>query len=294
MERQKSFTDESRGKLYIVGTPIGNLGDCSQRMREVLASVDGIACEDTRHTRKLLSHLNISVPLISYHQHNRRQRGEELIRRLIQGETFALVSDAGMPGLSDPGEELIRDAIEADIPVVSIPGPNAAVSAVVASGLPPQPFLFVGFLPRQRKERVQELERWKTVPATLIFYEAPHRVAAMLKDVAAVFGNRPAAMVRELTKRHEEWLRGDVNSLLSALVEGGVKGEITLVVAGADRDVHQEEEAPWWESLSLVQHVDHYIAQGMSKKEAIQQTAQERSLPKREVYNAYHRAVDSE
>lgn len=292
MERQKSFTDDGKGKLYIVGTPIGNLGDCSQRMREVLATVDGIACEDTRHTRKLLHHLEISVPLISYHQHNRRQRGQELLQKLSAGEHVALVSDAGMPGLSDPGEELIRAAIDAGIPVVTIPGPNAAVSAVVASGLPPQPFLFVGFLPRQRKERVRELERWKTVPATLLFYEAPHRIQAMLKDVLAVLGNRPAALARELTKRHEEWLRGEVDSLVTALEEANVKGELTLVVAGADRHVQQAEETPWWESLSLIQQVDHHIAQGLPKKEAIQQTARERSLPKREVYNAYHRAED--
>ncbi|MDR6227131.1 16S rRNA (cytidine(1402)-2'-O)-methyltransferase [Desmospora profundinema] len=292
MDRQKSFEENGGGKLYVVGTPIGNLGDGSRRMRDVLAAVDGIACEDTRHTRKLLTHLGLSSSLISYHEHNRHKRGEELIRRMLEGETFALVSDAGMPALSDPGEELVRDAIEAGIPVVSIPGPNAALAAVVASGLPPQPFLFIGFLPRNNKERVRELERWKRVPATLLFYESPHRVTAMLKDVSHVLGNRPAAMVRELTKRHEEWLRGDVNSLLSALEETGVRGELTLVVSGADPDAEQEDAEPsWWAPLSIIQHVDYHIDQGLSKKEAIQRTARERSVPKRDVYNTYHRAT---
>jgi 16S rRNA (cytidine1402-2'-O)-methyltransferase len=295
MIRRKSFERDGGGRLYIVGTPIGNLGDGSRRMGEVLASVNCIACEDTRHTRKLLSHLGISAPLISYHEHNRLTRGKELVRRMKEGESIALVSDAGMPGLSDPGEELVREAIAVDIPVISIPGPNAAVSAVVASGLPPQPHLFIGFLPRNRSERIRELERWKAVQATLLFYEAPHRVVAMLKDVRDVLGNRPAAMVRELTKKHEEWLRGDVESLRVALQESGARGELTLVVAGASPDVPDADTKPsWWTGRTIHEHVDHYIAQGLSKKEAIQQTAQERSVPKREVYNAYHQTDTDE
>ncbi|PTX55217.1 16S rRNA (cytidine1402-2'-O)-methyltransferase [Melghirimyces profundicolus] len=290
MRRQKSFENEG-GVLYVVGTPIGNLSDLSDRAREVLAGVNVVACEDTRHTRKLLSHLGLSVPTISYHEHNRFSRLSGLMERLLRGERIAMVSDAGMPGISDPGEELIREAVEQDIPVIPVPGPSAALSAVVASGLSPQPFLFIGFLPRNSRDRTAELTRWKETPATLIFYEAPHRILAMLKDVARVLGDRRAAVARELTKKHEEWLRGTVTECIHRLEEEKPRGEFTVVVEKALLEQTGKEDRPasWWRALTIQEHVDWHIRRGKSKKEAVKAVAGERSVPKREVYNEYHR-----
>ncbi|OYD06385.1 16S rRNA (cytidine(1402)-2'-O)-methyltransferase [Paludifilum halophilum] len=290
MKRQKSF-EGSNGALYVVGTPIGNLEDLSIRARNTLAEVDRIACEDTRRTRKLLSHLEISVPLVSYHEHNRFSRMEELSERMEQGERIALVSDAGMPALSDPGEELVREAVNRGIPVIPVPGPNAALSAVVASGIPPQPFLFIGFLPRQTKERIRELDRWKEVPATLLFYEAPHRILPMLRDLREVLGDRSTAIAREVTKKHEEWIRGTLSQCRDWFREHSPRGEMTVVVSGAKDSSPQNREShetDWWHPLSVTEHVDWHIHRGKAKKEAIRTVAKERSLPKREVYNHYH------
>lgn len=287
MQIQKSF-QQTGGILYIVGTPIGNLQDMSPRAEEILRQVDAIAAEDTRHTLKLLAHFQFSTPLISYHEHNEQTRGNQLVERLLNGESIALVSDAGMPAISDPGEELVRLAVEAGIPVVPIPGPNAALSALVASGLPAQPFLFIGFLDRVAKERKKELKRWAKTPATLLFYESPHRLTAMLQDVAEVIGDRQVAICRELTKKHEEWLRGTVSECVAWIKEEGTRGEYTVVVAGANEAEAEEEVKQEWSDLSIIEHVDHYIAQGIPKKEAIQQVAKERVLPKRDVYNQYH------
>ncbi|MFD1427981.1 16S rRNA (cytidine(1402)-2'-O)-methyltransferase [Kroppenstedtia sanguinis] len=295
MKGQKSFESEG-GVLYVVGTPIGNLGDLSERAKQILTEVDLIACEDTRHTRKLLSHLGISKAMTSYHEHNRLARLSSLLSRLQEGENIALVSDAGMPGISDPGEELIREVVQAGMPVIPVPGPNAALSALVASGIKPQPFLFIGFLPRNAKERRAELNKWKETPATLIFYEAPHRIQPMLKDVLEVLGDRQAALARELTKRHEEWMRAPLSVCLRLLEERKPRGEWTVVVEGAPAGGNQVEEEPnvtWWRALTVREHVDWHIHRGKSKKEGIQATAAERSLPKREVYNEYHREMDS-
>ncbi|MFC4075564.1 16S rRNA (cytidine(1402)-2'-O)-methyltransferase [Salinithrix halophila] len=292
MRRQKSF-DETGGLLYIVGTPIGNLEDVSARVHQTLEQADLIACEDTRHTRKLLSHLGLAKPMISYHEHNRFSRMEELTDRMEAGERVALVSDAGMPGLSDPGEELVREAVERGVPVIPVPGPNAALTAVVASGLPAQPFLFVGFLPRHSKERKAELERWRHIPASLLFYEAPHRIRQMLADVQEVLGDREAAIARELTKKHEEWLRGRVSECLTWFEEEQPRGEMTVVIKGASPETKEsqgeEESSEWWRALTIMEHVDWHIHRGSTKKEAIQATARERDLPKREVYNTYHK-----
>lgn len=284
----KSFAEENNGTLYVVGTPIGNLQDMSPRALEILSEVDLIAAEDTRHTRKLLQVFQFHAELVSYHEHNKRERGAQLINQLLEGKKIALVSDAGMPGISDPGEELVRDAVSHQIPVVPIPGPNAALTALVASGLPTQPFLFIGFLPRTAKERKTELERWAKTPATLLFYESPHRITDMLADLRQVMGNRHAAICRELTKKHEEWLRGDLDQCLAYMKENGARGEYTIVVSGACKEADQSKEEAWWESLEIQDHVNIYIKKGMSKKEAIAQTAKDRSLPKREVYNTYH------
>lgn len=294
MQVQKSF-DHAGGTLYIVGTPIGNLDDWSPRAKAAFEAADVIAAEDTRHTQKLLNRFGIRKPLISYHEHNRHTRGKELIDRLKQGETIALVSDAGMPGISDPGEELIRSVIACDIPVIPVPGPNAAVTALVASGLPPQPFLFLGFLPRNAREREAVCRQWSKVEATLVCYEAPHRLKAMLQTVREVMGDRRVALARELTKRHEEWLRGTVSECLQWLEDHPPRGEYTVVIAGSEggeSSLNDREDNAWWQSLTVTEHVEHYLAQGESKKTAILRTAQDRDLAKREVYNQYHRERD--
>ncbi|TCS94322.1 16S rRNA (cytidine(1402)-2'-O)-methyltransferase [Hazenella coriacea] len=290
MKIQKSF-EAKGGVLYIVGTPIGNLQDMTPRALEILTDVDVIAAEDTRHTRKLLTHFQISTPLISYHEHNEQSRGKQLIERIKQGESIALVSDAGMPAISDPGEEIVRLATQEEIPIVPIPGPNAALSALVASGIVAQPFLFLGFLPRSSKERKAELRRWQYTPATMIVYEAPHRLQKMLEDVQGVLGNRKVALAREITKKHEEWFRGTIDEAIEHVIEKGTRGEYTIVIeGGSDQDQTSLVEQAWWQSLDLVEHVDTYIEKGLDKKEAILQAAKDRSLPKREVYNHYHQA----
>lgn len=231
------------------------------------------------------------MSVISYHEHNRFSRLPSLIERLQKGEHIALVSDAGMPGISDPGEELIKEAIHMEIPVIPVPGPNAALSAVVVSGFPVQPFLFLGFLPRNQKKRIKALKQWEKTPATLVCYEAPHRIRAMLKDVLHVMGDRRISIAREMTKKHEEWLRGTVSECIQQIEKDALKGELTVVVEGAS--LHEKEESEsvesWWESLTLSEHVNWHINRGKTKKEAIRITAEERDLPKREVYNDYHR-----
>ncbi|MBD1372482.1 16S rRNA (cytidine(1402)-2'-O)-methyltransferase [Hazenella sp. IB182357] len=284
---------QNEGVLYVVGTPIGNLGDMSTRAIEILMEVDYIAAEDTRHTQKLLNHFSINTPMTSYHEHNEQTKGQQLLQKLQMGQSIALVSDAGLPGISDPGEVLVRLATEHAITVLTIPGPNAAVTALVSSGLPTQPFLFVGFLPRHKKDRKIELQNWKLSPATLIFYEAPHRIVAMLSDLCEVVGNRRVAISRELTKVHETWVRGRLDDCLHTIKENGVRGEYTIVVEGASKEeiaANSGERSTWWESLSLIQHVDTYIAQGNDKKSAIQAAAKDRAIPKREVYNHYHQS----
>ncbi|MBE3553665.1 MAG: 16S rRNA (cytidine(1402)-2'-O)-methyltransferase [Thermicanus sp.] len=287
MKRGKSFASEQGGVLYLVGTPIGNLQDMTERAIRTLKEVDLIAAEDTRVTRKLLSHFDIHTPLISYHQHSNKGRKEALLQQLKEGKQIALVSDAGLPGISDPGQELVEAAVREEIQVTPIPGANAAISALIASGLPTQPFLFIGFLPRNRKERMEELERWKEVKATLLFYESPHRVKSTLKDMTEILGERKAVLARELTKRHEEWIRGSLTQISSWLDGEEIKGEITLVVEGA-----AEEESPeninWWDGVSIEDHVEIWVQRGMDRKQAILTVAKERKISKREVYQAIH------
>lgn len=288
MKRVRSFAEEMKGALYLVATPIGNLMDMTERARRILTEVDLIAAEDTRVTRKLLSHFDIHTPLISYHRHSEESRLEELLQWLGEGKRIALVSDAGLPGLSDPGEELIRATIEKGIPVIPIPGANAALSALIGSGLPMKPHVFLGFLPRDRKGRREELKRWQRVEATLLFYESPHRVPDTLKDMLEILGDRRAVLARELTKVHEEWIRGTLSELASSLEGEEMKGEFTLVVEGAVGDEAREEK-PWWEGIPVTKHVELWMERGLNTNEAIRKTAEERKLPKREVYNAYHR-----
>lgn len=291
MKIQKSFdVSNETGTLYIVGTPIGNLQDFSPRAQEILSSVDLIAAEDTRHTKKLLSAFQFSTLLTSYHEHNEQSKSQYLIQQLLEGKSVALVTDAGMPGISDPGEVIIRMAVDEGITVVPIPGPNAALTALVASGITPQPFLFLGFFPRDKKERIKELEKWSKIPTTLISYEAPHRITDLLRDALQTWGDRQVAIARELTKKHEEWLRGSISECLTYITENGTRGEYVCIFAGADESlIKQEEDAhAWWFKLKVVEHVDHYRDQGLSTKDAILQTSKDRNVGKREIYNLYH------
>ena len=203
---------EGKGTLYLCATPIGNLEDLTPRAMRMLKEADIIAAEDTRHTRQLMTHFDLHGHLISYHEHNKEKQGPLLIKRLLEGENIALVSDAGFPGIADPGELLVRQAIEENITVVPVPGANAALSGLVASGLPSATFFFGGFLPKSKKNRRLQLEEWQNIPGTIIFYEAPHRIKAVLQDIAEAWGDRPVVLAREITKMHEEFFRGTISS----------------------------------------------------------------------------------
>ena len=266
------------GTLYIVATPIGNLEDITLRARRVLRECDWIACEDTRQTRKLLEHLNISKPLVSYYEHNEAARAAELVAKLQAGGKVALVSDAGTPLISDPGYRVVTAAIDAGIAVVPIPGVTAAMSALSASGLATDSFRFCGFLPAKSSQRRKMLEQLKPETCTLIFYETPHRILDALTDVEAVMGSRPAVVARELTKIHEEFLRGTAAEIRPTLAaRPSVKGEITLLIGKA-------ESAATADDTPLEDAVRAAEKQGLSRMDAIKRVAKERGLSKREVY----------
>ena len=267
------------GTLYLVATPIGNLEDMTFRAVRVLREADVVACEDTRRTRGLLSHFGISgKKLLSCHEHNEAERAREIAERVAAGEAVALVSDAGTPAISDPGYRVVRAAIEAGLRVEPIPGASAAVAAVAAAGLPTDAYRFCGFLPAKRGQRKKALEALAEEKATLVFYEAPHRISAALADTLEVLGPRRVAVARELTKIHEEILRGTAETVRNEIESrGGVKGEIVLVVAGAE----QSEPQP---GVSLEQRVAELAAEGMARMDAIKLAARERGLSKRDAY----------
>lgn len=275
---------ENKGKLYICPTPIGNLEDITLRVLRILKAVDLIAAEDTRHSIKLLNHYGIQKPLTSYHEHNKDVKGNLLIEKLKAGEEIALVSDAGMPGISDPGADLIKLCIENDIPFEVLPGATAFTTALVASGLPTAPFSFEGFLDREKKNRKRRLEMLQKDDRTIIFYEAPHRLMAALKDMHAVFGNRKAVAAKELTKLHEEFIRGTLEDLIAYFEDKPPKGEFVIVVEGASPESLRKSEEEKWEGLSIQDHLLMYIREGMDKKEAVKRVAKERKIGKREVY----------
>ncbi|MGC5326782.1 16S rRNA (cytidine(1402)-2'-O)-methyltransferase [Brevibacillus sp. SYSU BS000544] len=290
MNSQQSFSTAQEGALYLVATPIGNLDDITVRSLQTLREVDVIACEDTRQTRKLLNHFQIEKRTVSYHEHNKEASGQGLLDWLAEGKKIALVSDAGLPAISDPGAELVRDAVAQGYPVIPIPGANAALTALIASGLPTEKFVFCGFLPRDKKDRRVELERVKKYQETLIFYEAPHRISKTLEGMQEVLGDRQAVLARELTKRYEEFIRGSLSELIEWLESGEARGEFCIVVEGyLAKDGEDEVEADWWQTLSVIEHVERYIEQGEGQKDAIKKVAQDRNLPKREIYNEYHR-----
>ncbi len=272
-------TEPTPGTLYVVGTPIGNLEDMTFRAVRILQTVDLIAAEDTRHTGKLLQHFQITAPQISYHNHNRHSRIPDLLGRLSQGHAIALVTDAGMPGISDPGYELVKACIEADIPVVPIPGPSAAITALSAAGLPTDQFVFEGFLPAKGQERRGRIAAIQTESRTLIFYEAPHRLRQTLQDLADVLGkDRQMVLARELTKLHEEFRRGRIADAIAHYSQHAPQGEYTLVVAGLPPVKPQLSEA------ELKAELQQLIAQGISRSQASRQVAKATSLPRREVY----------
>ncbi|MFM1655432.1 16S rRNA (cytidine(1402)-2'-O)-methyltransferase [Brevibacillus sp. B_LB10_24] len=294
MNVQQSFTGDAGGVLYLVATPIGNLDDITVRSLSTLREADVIACEDTRQTRKLLAHFQIEKRTVSYHEHNKEASGAGLLQWLAEGKKIALVSDAGLPAISDPGADLVKAAVAAGFAVVPVPGANAALTALIASGLPTERFVFCGFLPRDKKPRLAELQRVKKYQETLLFYEAPHRILKTLEAMREVLGDRQAVLARELTKRYEEFVRGTLTELIDWLEAGEIRGEFCIVVHGcdeADETCGTEPDAAWWQEMTLAEHVDHYLGQGMTMKEAMKQTAQERGLSKRDVYNEYHRQI---
>ncbi|WP_280772227.1 16S rRNA (cytidine(1402)-2'-O)-methyltransferase [Salipaludibacillus daqingensis] len=290
MKEQRSFPKQTeQGALYLVPTPIGNLQDMTFRAVDILKQANVIAAEDTRHTKKLCHVFEIDTSLISYHEHNKREREQEIVNRVIGGELVALVSDAGMPAISDPGTDLVKRFNEEGLPVIALPGANAAVTALISSGLSTDSFTFVGFLDRHKKNRRVQLDHWRSYSSTLIFYEAPHRMKEMLKTLEDVFGNRRVALCRELTKQYETILRGTVHELQAWIDEHGVKGECVLIVEGASEEDRSAMEAtPWYEDLTIEEHVKSYLEEGQSSKEAIKQVAKDRKIPKRDVYQTYH------
>lgn len=270
------------GKLYLCPTPIGNLGDISQRTLETLRAVDLVAAEDTRNTGLLLARYEIKVPLISYHQHNEKQRSQELIERLQQGAQIALVTDAGMPAISDPGQVLVRRCHEAGVSVTALPGPCAFVTALALSGLDSRRFVFEGFLPVDKKERRQVLEDLRTARRTMIFYEAPHRVKETLKSMAEVAGDRPAAAVRELTKKFEEIKLMKLADLAAYYEENEPRGEYVLLVEGQTAEQQEETRKQQFEGLTLEQHMALYA--DLPEKEAMKAVAKDLGISKRDVY----------
>lgn len=263
-----------------MGTPIGNLEDITLRALRILKEVDLIACEDTRRTRKLLSRYNIHTPLTSYFEHNKITKAEFLIRRLKEGKNIALVSDAGMPGISDPGYFIIQKVLKEDISIIPIPGPTALISSLVISGLPTDSFIFGGFLPSKKKARCDKLKELSFEKRTIIFYEAPHRLVATLKDILETLGDREVSLTRELTKKFEETLRGSVSKAIEQFTHP--KGEFTIILKGAkEKEILKEK----WQNLSILNHLKLVMEEeNLSKKEAIKRVAQLRGIPKREVY----------
>lgn len=278
------------GTLYLCATPIGNLGDVSARCLEIFNTADLIAAEDTRRTVQLLNHFGISKPLTSYHEHNKREKGEYIIKLLKEGKNIAQVSDAGTPAISDPGEDLVRLCIENDITVTSIPGPVAGINALILSGLPTRRYAFEGFLSVNKRHRREHLESVKNDTHTLIFYEAPHKLKYTLADMYETFGDRKIALARELTKLHEEIIRTTLEKAQSLYEEKSPRGEYVIVIEGAPESAKLPKDSEW-SDMSVVEHVEMYIAEGLTPKDAVKKAAKDRGLAKRDVYSKYHSEV---
>ena len=272
-----------RGTLYLVATPIGNLADLSERAVKVLSEVDFIAAEDTRNSGKLLSALGLQKPMVSYFEHNKRERGEQIAKRLLAGESCALITDAGTPAISDPGEDMVALCAEQGIPVTSIPGPVASITALTLSGLPTGRFCFEGFLSVNKAERREHLASLKSEKRTMLFHEAPHKLRATLKDLAATFGeDRRISLCRELTKINEEVIRTTLGGAIALYAENDPRGEYVLVVEGCSKE--NAATKAFWSEMTVEAHVEHYLAQGLSRMDAIKQTAKDRGVHKNEIY----------
>jgi 16S rRNA (cytidine1402-2'-O)-methyltransferase len=272
------------GKIYLVATPIGNLSDITFRAIETLKEVDFIAAEDTRQTLKLLNHFNIKKPLLSYHEHNKKESGEKIINEVLEGKSAAVVTDAGTPGVSDPGSDLVKLCIQNGIEVYSIPGAAAFLYALIVSGIDTSKFVFEGFLPKKAGERKLRYEKLKDEDRTIIFYESPHRIKKTLDEFVEVFGDRPCAICRELTKIHEEVLRVTLKEAVEIYKEREPKGEFVIVLCGKSKEEMVKEKQESFEELTIEDHIKKYMKEGLTKKEAVKKVSEDRAIPKSEVY----------
>ena len=273
------------GKLYLCATPIGNLDDITYRVLETLKSVDLIAAEDTRNSIKLLNHFDIHVPMTSYHEFNKIDKAKYLVNQMLDGTDIALITDAGTPGISDPGEELVKQCYEAGIEVTSLPGPAACITALTLSGLPTRRFAFEAFLPMEKKERREILSELVNETRTIIIYEAPHKLVRTLKDLYETLGNRRMTLCRELTKKHETAFRTTIADLIAYYENEKPLGECVLVIEGKSRQELKEEAVASWEEISIEEHMEIYEKQGISRKDAMKQVAKDRGVSKRDIYS---------
>lgn len=277
---------DTNGTLYLCATPIGNLEDITYRVLRILKEVDVIAAEDTRNSIRLLNYFEIKTPMTSYHEYNKIEKAYQLIDQLKQGKNIALITDAGTPGISDPGEDLVRIALEEGITVTSLPGAAACITALTMSGQPTRRFAFEAFLPREKKERAKILEELKSETRTIILYEAPHHLLATLEELHEALGNRSVSLCRELTKKHEEVQKTTLNDVLLYYKDHEPRGEYVLVIAGRDRREMEAEQQKSWEAISLSEHMAIYEAQEIPRKEAMKLVAKDRGISKRDVYQA--------
>ena len=277
------------GTLYLCATPIGNLEDITYRVVRILGEVDLIAAEYTRNSIRLLNHFQIRTPMTSYHEHNKYDKGRKLVEKLLEGKNIALITDAGTPGISDPGEELVKMCCEADITVTSLPGAAACITALTVSGLPTRRFAFEAFLPTDKKEREKTLDELAGETRTIVLYEAPHRLVKTLRLLAEKLGDRKASVCRELTKKHETVYRTSLLEAASYYEENEPKGECVIVIKGRSREELEREMREAWENMSIEAHVEHYLSQGYDKKEAMKKAGKDRGVSRRDIYNYLER-----
>lgn len=278
--------NKETGELFLCATPIGNLEDMPVRAVRIMKEADLIAAEDTRNSIKLINHFEIDTPMTSYHEYNKVDKAKVLVDKMLAGQTVALITDAGTPGISDPGEELVRQAVQAGINVTSVPGPAACINALIVSGLPTRRFVFEAFLPSDKKERAAVLEELSHETRTMIIYEAPHRLCRTLAELAEILGgDRQIAVCKELTKRHETVYRSDIKGAVDYYNANEPRGEYVLVIAGLNREDIIRDKQDAWKEMPLEEHLKHYESQGIERREAIKLVAKDRGVPKREIYN---------
>lgn len=278
--------EQTKGKLYLCATPIGNLEDMPHRGIRIMKEADLIAAEDTRNSIKLLNHFEIKTPMTSYHEYNKVDKARTLVEKLMQGKTIVLISDAGTPGISDPGEELVKQCVEAGIEVLSIPGPAACINALIISGLPTRRFVFEAFLPADKKERAHVLSDLENETRTIIIYEAPHKLIKTLKELTEHLGcERKAAICKELTKKHETVYRSTLGEAVTYYENNEPRGEYVIVIEGKSRQEIIKEEQDAWKEMTVEEHLEYYINNGVDKKEALKLVAKDRGVSKREIYN---------